>query len=1205
MKRRILKRTLFLLGILGLVAGTVLLYLFNTDLTWSRDPLARAVSRTLGRQITINGEYHLRLGTVSHLEAHDIVLANAPWASEGPLASIGRLELEVETRSLLWGPIHVRSLRLDRVELRLESDARGRGNWASGKPKTGGAGKARSRLPLLDHAEVHGFHMGYETPSRAKPLDLMLPEARFHREASNLVQFDLQGAVDGKPLRLAGHLGPLGRLLGNEPFDQDLSFRLGTLEGQLKGRTASLSTLAGASLDLTLHGPELAELTALLGLPEERLGAFRLEATTRPAGAAIDARLEAMTSLIQAKASGRIVPGRPPALNLTITASGGDLGALAALGGVQGLPAEPFTLQAGLQAHGFPIGFKELTIQVGKSSVAARGTLGRPPAFDGTDASVELHAPDASLIGRLAHTKLPTGKLAARGRITVEGDKVRISGLDARIGRNELRADGTVGLGARKAGAAFEIEARGPELAVFDPLAGTSLPPGPFQATGRISTTSQGIRLETIRIELGGNWIEASGTVTGAGNRAGSEVKLSLGGRDPAFLASLAGIRGLPAEPYRARGRLHVGARSLEIREVELRVGEHDAKCEIRLARPPAAGPVELRLQAQGKDLSELGPLLGLASLPRHAYQASGTLEITRTDYGFSGLKLRAGEIVASADGRLGRPPEFNGTALKINASGPELSELGPVLSLPDLPALPFDISGGLRIGTGAIELEDIHGTLGTSRISVGGAFRPRGLPLHLALDLDVHGQEPADVTRFLQGLGLGEMPSLPSRPYTIAGHLEHSPDGFRLRQLKLSLGELKGSVDGLLGAPPGYHHTVLEIEGSGGNTANIGELVGKRPEIEGLRFHCKIRRLEQDLDDRGPVLSIEGNLAADRLQIEKGQEPEATPAPLPAGASAPPGNELNEEESPFVFSEKPFRLKLPTILRGRIDCNIGDLVLPMSHLIDTHVGIGLDHNGLHLDPMEATISGGGVISGSLSLMPRGDRLNVALRLKIDGTSPNLLFGKPPREDEPRLDARVELDGSGTSPHDLASTANGRFHVSLTEGSIESSILDSLGDSLFLSILDALNPFRKKESRTELECGVIAGVIEDGEVILDPLGLKTTKVTTVATGTIDLGTEELSINFASKARRGIGLSTSTLTNSYIKIGGILKKPSVELKPVTAAAKTGLAVFTAGISLLAEGLWNRVSSEADICTRMAEEVDELWREPRPAAHEAGQ
>jgi uncharacterized protein involved in outer membrane biogenesis len=256
-------------------------------------------------------------------------------------------------------------------------------------------------------------------------------------------------------------------------------------------------------------------------------------------------------------------------------------------------------------------------------------------------------------------------------------------------------------------------------------------------------------------------------------------------------------------------------------------------------------------------------------------------------------------------------------------------------------------------------------------------------------------------------------------------------------------------------------------------------------------------------------------------------------------------------------------------------------------------VTIVLDPGTLRLDPIRASIGDRGILSGSLSLTSRSQLLSISTGLRIADANASLLLGGEQREDGPRLDCQLQLDGSGASPHELAAGSNGIFYLALSSGKIESSILDSLGDSIFLSILDALNPFRKKETMTDLDCAVIAGTIDDGKVTLDPVGLKTTKVTTVAHGTVDLGTEKLSLDFASKGRRGLGISASTLTNEAIKIGGTLANPSVQLKPISAAAKTGLAVVTAGISLLAEGLWNRISSETDLCTAMNDEIHQMW------------
>jgi hypothetical protein len=47
----------------------------------------------------------------------------------------------------------------------------------------------------------------------------------------------------------------------------------------------------------------------------------------------------------------------------------------------------------------------------------------------------------------------------------------------------------------------------------------------------------------------------------------------------------------------------------------------------------------------------------------------------------------------------------------------------------------------------------------------------------------------------------------------------------------------------------------------------------------------------------------------------------------------------------------------------------------------------------------------------------------------------------------------------------------------------------------------------------------------------------------------------------------------------------LKKPQVGIDPTSSATTTGVAVATAGLSLLAKGLWDRAAAEKSICKQL--------------------
>jgi hypothetical protein len=62
-----------------------------------------------------------------------------------------------------------------------------------------------------------------------------------------------------------------------------------------------------------------------------------------------------------------------------------------------------------------------------------------------------------------------------------------------------------------------------------------------------------------------------------------------------------------------------------------------------------------------------------------------------------------------------------------------------------------------------------------------------------------------------------------------------------------------------------------------------------------------------------------------------------------------------------------------------------------------------------------------------------------------------------------------------------------------------------------------------------------------------------------------------------------------ITNPYIKLGGTLSNPSVQLKGAEAVASTGVAVATLGLSLVAKGMLDRVTAEKKVCKQALEEI----------------
>ena len=124
----------------------------------------------------------------------------------------------------------------------------------------------------------------------------------------------------------------------------------------------------------------------------------------------------------------------------------------------------------------------------------------------------------------------------------------------------------------------------------------------------------------------------------------------------------------------------------------------------------------------------------------------------------------------------------------------------------------------------------------------------------------------------------------------------------------------------------------------------------------------------------------------------------------------------------------------------------------------------------------------------------------------------------------------------------------------------------------------------------EVTCHASAFSITDGLVKTDPaITYSTTKLILVSKGTLDLKTEKLHFNFNATPTNILKISAGELFNPYILIGGTLAEPDVGLDPGKALLHGGVAVGTAGISILAKGLIDRAGTAKPLCEQISEQL----------------
>ena len=141
------------------------------------------------------------------------------------------------------------------------------------------------------------------------------------------------------------------------------------------------------------------------------------------------------------------------------------------------------------------------------------------------------------------------------------------------------------------------------------------------------------------------------------------------------------------------------------------------------------------------------------------------------------------------------------------------------------------------------------------------------------------------------------------------------------------------------------------------------------------------------------------------------------------------------------------------------------------------------------------------------------------------------------------------------------------------------------------SVFDRLNPATQIEEYIEVEC--LAGALRarDGILSIVPgLVVRTDKVDIISSGVLDLHTEGLNIAFNTRSRKGVGISAGKAITPYLKLAGNLAHPWITLDPGAVAISGTVAVATVGLSVLAEGLYDRwIATATNPCEDLYEKV----------------
>jgi uncharacterized protein involved in outer membrane biogenesis len=267
-------RRWFIFGLLGLflvlltaVAGGIL-WVTQADL---RPYVEDYASQSLGRKVTAT-DFEIGWGDPLTLTIRDLRIANAPWGSKPEMITLGSLDAAIDPRSIWDGQPIYRQLRVKELEVVLERDEAGNGNWKFDAGDGGGSGgggiipKNRTQFPTLIDMALEDGLITYRTYS-GNILRITLQNiAIASPEENSPVTLSAEGAYNDTPLTLAATTESFQKMRdASHPFATEVTLAGRTVRLDFNGTMMEPLDVDGLNGKLKLDAPELDNLLATFG----------------------------------------------------------------------------------------------------------------------------------------------------------------------------------------------------------------------------------------------------------------------------------------------------------------------------------------------------------------------------------------------------------------------------------------------------------------------------------------------------------------------------------------------------------------------------------------------------------------------------------------------------------------------------------------------------------------------------------------------------------------------------------------------------------------------------------------------------------------------------------------------------------------------------------------------------------------------------
>jgi len=712
----------------------VYVFLRAYDYNQLKPRIERMVKEATGRELNLGGDINLTVGFSPALVVTDITIANTSWASQPQMAKIDEIQAQVRLLPLLVRDVELTRIGFKGVDVFLEMNPMGRGNWefSAAKSPAKTAGASRATQINVDNIRIENLNLTYRNTKTGSAAQLTLTDLKMSQPAAgDGLAVKLRADYIGQPVTLSGSTGLISELLARQRFALKLSGMLSDATFNLHGAVEDVLDLRGIDLKARVSGKNLASLRIDGNNKLPQTSAYDVTGHLRGSRESLvlsDLSGNLTASSVNLAFSGKIGDLMSFSdIDLQLKGSGKDLAQLGAIID-QKLPAsDDFTIGGRLTGSA-----RVLTLQAaqgsarrGGLSIAVDGGIKDLIALKGLDVKVQASGKDLAELGAIIEQKLPvTDQFSIQGLLTGSAKALTFQAAQGSARRGGLRiaVDGGIkDLNALK-GLDVKVQASGKDLAKLGAIIEQKLPAtDQFSIQGLLTGSAKALSLKKAqsRARRGSLRVALDGEVKDLIAFSGVDLKVKGSGKDLSVVGAILGEKLPVTDEFAVGGRLTGSANALSLHAAQGSARRGGINLELNGGIRDLIGisGLDLKLKGSGNDLAEVGAIIGRKlpttdefTLEARLTGSAKTLSLQRAQG-----SANRGNLNLTLNGGIEALPALEGINFTFKVSGKELADIGPLVGT-ELPELgPFDVIGTLAGSAQAIALNGFSAIVGES----------------------------------------------------------------------------------------------------------------------------------------------------------------------------------------------------------------------------------------------------------------------------------------------------------------------------------------------------------------------------------------------------------------------------------------------------------------------------------------------------------